>query len=70
MGIMIYFDLVLDAYSAHRVPGVAERDVGALCPTNSQTLPQIHFGKDNIGDSISGIIKSAESEESPVKNIT
>ena len=65
-----FFDFVLDAYSAQRVPGVAERDVGALCPTKSQTLPQIHFGKDNIGDSISGMTMSAESEESPVKNIT
>lgn len=67
---MIFFDFVLDAYSAQRVPCVAGRDAGALCATKSRTLPQIHFGKDNIGDSISGMTMSAESEESPVKNIT
>ena len=67
---MVFFDFVLDACSAQKVPGVAERDVGALCPTKSQTLPQIHFGKDNIGDSICGMTMSAEFEESPVKNIT
>jgi len=36
-----------------RAPRRAGRDVGALCATKSRTLPQIHFGKDNIGDSIS-----------------
>ena len=35
-----------------RAPRRAGRDVGALCATKSRTLPQIHFGKDNIGDSI------------------